>query len=145
MGTRPAPGSSLLSSDNSVSRVILERAALVGAHPCAPGSSEGASGISGTMMLASVNHSALENCRPLPLWIWTCRYFCLPRNSMRNIKTQLSEVSPSYFFRRGKKILCLPRKLVTMNSKFERFSTVFSLFLPCPLLVVSASRSFIKK
>ena len=48
-GDTAGPGPGLLSSDNSVSRGILGMAALVGAHPWAPGSSEGASGISGTV------------------------------------------------------------------------------------------------
>lgn len=57
----------------------------------------------------------------LSLWIWICWYFSLLANSLRNIKPSFLEVSPNYFFRREKKILCLLRKLVTTNSKFKRF------------------------
>lgn len=53
--------------------------------------------------LASVNHSALENCGPLPLWIRTCRYFSLPGNSMRNIKPSFLRLVQVIFLEEGKK------------------------------------------
>lgn len=39
----------------------------------------------------------------LSLWIWSCWYFSLLGNSLRNIKPSFFEVSPNYFFRREKK------------------------------------------
>ena len=62
---------------------------------------------------------------------------------MRNIKPSFLRLVQVIFLEEGKKILCLPRKLVTMNSKFERFSNVFFLFLPHTLLVDSFCPSFL--
>lgn len=138
MGTRPAPGSGLLSSNNCVSRAILGRTAWVGAHPCAPRSSEGASGISGTDRCSSAWIIQPWRTADLsPCGYKTCRYFSLPGNSMRNIKPSFLRLVQVIFLEEGKKILCLPRKLVTMNSKFERFSNVFfcSSHIPCLWIV----------
>lgn len=43
-------------------------------------------------------------------WTWSCWYFSLLGNSLRNIKPSFFEVSPNYFFRREKKNIMSPKE-----------------------------------